>query len=169
MGLLDFLFGKKEDQKQTRSIEEKEASNEPQKIKYETRWLAQDITKDRTVIEAIAQKMIEEDPFKTEYEGKESIMDFKRVGDKVNKYNEVTTVNIDVRSDNGSHKLIIEGIELGEIPEDKFQEVQPYYKKDDLTAYAYVTGGPYKQYNKEKDQVEESNVPYGLDIYLQFT
>lgn len=166
MGLLDFLFGKKEHQTKEVQKQETEENTPPQKVKYETKWLAQHLTTDRAVIDTVAKKMIDEDPFKIEYEGKESVMDFKRIGEKVNKYNQVTTVNIDIQADDKTHKLVVEGIELGDIPEDKFKEIQPFFKKDILTAYAYVTGGPYKKYNEE---VEEGYSPFGLEIYLQFT
>lgn len=154
MGLFGALFGKK---KQGEKKEEK-TDSDVQEVKVETKWLASEVTADQEQIDRIAQAIIEEDPFKQEY-GKQ-LPDSKRTY----KYTEVTTVNVDVRSEKG-YVLFIEGQKLGQLTEEQVKEIAPYFGISLLTAYVYVIGGPYK----EEGSQDEKEEPYDLEIYIQFT
>lgn len=140
-----------------------------QKIQYETKLAAQDITQDITVIQSIVDKMVKEDPFKNFYTGKTD-SDFGPLSKRVYKYDAITTVNVNLLVDStDQYSVSVEGIKLGKISESISEEIAKYYGNYLLTAYAYVTGGYYKEYSREKDKVIENFDPYGLDLYIQLS
>jgi uncharacterized protein with von Willebrand factor type A (vWA) domain len=166
MGIFDFLFGKKEELQEKKT--ESQSDDQQREVKYETKITSQQITKDQDKVRDIALKIIEEDPFKKEYDGKTD-EDFTPFTNRIYQYQAITTVNVDVRRDYQKWLISIEGEVLGSLPETQRLEIEPHLEKDMLTAYVYVTGGPYKEYDKEIDGVRTGEVPFGLDIYLQFT
>lgn len=140
-----------------------------QTIQYETKFTANDLTQDRHLMESIINKMVKEDPFKNFYTGKVDA-DFGPLSKRVYKYDAITTVNVNLLVDSDNHYIInVEGIELGKVPELISKEFAHYYETYLLTAYAYVTGGYYKEYSSESHEVIEGFEPYGLDLYVQFT
>ena len=64
--------------------------------------------------------------------------------------------------------LMIEGMSLGKLPAEQWNEINPYYGKNDFTAFVYVTGGRYKAYSDDSKTVEIAYTPYDLDIFVQF-
>lgn len=167
MGLFDFLKGNKKTDNQPK--EKSAEDNQSQPIKYETKITAREVTADKATVENIVEKIIEEDPFKNFYDGKTD-SDFSPFTDRLYKYQSVTTVNVDLVSEESNQlKIYIEGILLGTLPDDKVREINRYRGKDLLTAFVYVTGGPFKEYDKKSEAVKEGSAPYGLDIYIQFS
>lgn len=63
---------------------------------------------------------------------------------------------------------MIEGMSLGKLPAEQWNEINPYYGKNDFTAFVYVTGGRYKAYSDDSKTVETAYTPYDLDIFVQF-
>lgn len=160
MGLFDVLFGNK-DEKDTQSREnEFKESDQDRIVKYATSFSSEEMSTDKETVAEIAQKIIAEDPFQKEYGGKTK-EEITPLSGRVYKYQEVTTVNADIRE---GKDLYIEGKKLGPLSEERVKEIEPY-KKDILMAYVYVTKGPYLEYSKESEQMEENVTPYELDIY----
>lgn len=140
-----------------------------QKIQYETKFTATDLTQDKVLIKSIVDKMVKEDPFKNFYTGKVDA-DFSPLSKRVYKYDAITTVNVNLLVDSKNHyNITVEGIELGSVPQSISKEFTHYYETYLLTAYAYATGGYYKEYSSETQKVIEGFDPYGLDLYVQFT
>ena len=166
MGLFDFLKGKKKESKPVTPAEEE---TEQESIKYETKFTARDLKADPKTVKEIVDKMVEEDPFKTFYGGK-TAEDFTPLTSRAYKFDAITTLNVDfVHKEKGRVLVTIEGIPLGFLKEEDALTVQQYQEKYLLTAYVYATGGPYLEYDKDKEDVVEGEAPYGLDIFVQFT
>lgn len=147
----------------------KKCDGKAKMIQYESKMTARSITKDSALIQSAIDRMIKEDPFKNYYTGKTDA-DFGPMSKRVYKYDAVTTVNVNLVSpDDHSCLLYVEGISLGEIPDSEKEKIDQYKENCLLTAYAYVTGGPYKEYSEAEQSVVELEDPYGLDIYIQFT
>lgn len=147
---------------------EKTQDNKCQKIQYETKIPAKKITSSQEVIEMIVSKMVKEDPFKNFYTGKKDA-DFTPMSKRVYKYDAITTVNVNLVPQNETFTVSVEGISIGTLPESISGKLSGYYNQFMLTAYAYVVGGYYKEYDTTKEEVVEAFEPYGVDIYLQFT
>lgn len=168
MGLFDFLKGKNK-VGHSNSIKEKDAETNVEEIKYETMLTAREITNNAEVIQKIVEKMVDEDPFKNFYNGKAE-QDFGVSSSRIYKYDTITTINIDLtEEDKNSLSIYIEGIFLGNIPQQKSDEINRYREKHLLTSYVYVTGGPFKEYSQADETVKNGSAPYGLDISIQFT
>lgn len=162
MGLFDFLKGKK---KETNSLPEAADSvKEEGKVQFERKLSAREVTTDARVIQAVVEKMVAEDPFQNFYRGKSDDQIVKRVYE----YEEITTMNVDLAAESKEWQLSIEGISLGVLPPNIVEELSPYQGKYILTAYAFVTGGRYKEYREEAGAVQEGMSPYNVDIYLQY-
>lgn len=161
MGLFDFLKGKKKD---TAPLPEAAAREEAAegKIQYERKLSAREVTADARVIQAIVEKMVAEDPFQNFYQGQSDDQIVRRVYE----YEEITTMNVGMAAEGKNWHLSIEGILLGAIPPAIVEELGPFQGKHVLTAYAYVTGGRYKEY--AQGEVREGRDPYDLAIYLQY-
>lgn len=166
MGLFDFFKGKKKQAQPAASAPKTEG---PASIKYKTKFTARGMKADPETIKAIVDKMVEEDPFKNFYNGK-TAEDFTPLTRVEYKLTDITTLNIDfVHKEKGRVIVYIEGIALGFLKEEEALTIQEYQEKHLLTAYVYVTGGPYLQYDREKETAVEHDAPYGLDIFVQFT
>ena len=166
MGLFDFLKGKKKESKPAAPAEQEA---EQQSIKYETKITARELKADPQTVKEIVNKMVDEDPFKTFYGGK-TAEDFTPLTSRAYKFDNITTLNVDfVHKEKGRVLVNIEGIPLGFLTEEQALTVQKYQEKYLLTAYVYATGGPFLEYDKEKEDVVEGEAPYGLDIFIQFT
>lgn len=166
MGLFDFLTGKSKG-KQPVKVNDKNTQTET--IKYETKLTARDITNDAEILKKIVEKMVEEDPFKNFYSDKSEV-DFSVSSTRTYKYDSITTVNVNVvDEDKNELSIYIEGLLLGTIPQQLSHEIKQYQEKYMLTAYVYITGGPFKEYSKNTETVEDGAAPFGLDIFIQFT
>ncbi len=73
-----------------------------------------------------------------------------------------------ITRDKGKVLVKIENITLGFLPEETARTVQSYQDKYLLTAFVYVTGGPYMMYDTKAEEAIEDDIPFGLDIYIQF-
>lgn len=168
MGLFDFLKGKEkiETKKQISTDSHK---TEERVIHYETKLTARELKADQQTIDQIVEKMVEEDPFKRYYNGK-TLEDMTPLASRLYKYADITTVNVDLDSkEKGRVMVVVEGTPLGYIPEQTAQTIQDRQEKHLLTAYVFVTGGPYMEYSKEQDKAIEDFSPLGLDIFIEFT
>lgn len=164
MGLFDFL--KRKAKKSTTSTNVDPGQEEI--IQYKTKITGKSITNQPDLIKKIVLKMVEEDPFKNFYGGKTD-ESFTLASGRVYKYAEISTMNVGLLAEKDSGlKILIEGIELGVLPENIATEMKPYYHKSTLTAYAFIRGGFFKEYSAETQSVSESYIPYDLDIFLQY-
>lgn len=170
MGLFD-IFKRKTKETDSSSKNEQEKGKNPfsdEPIKYETKLSGQKIANHPKNIKDIVDKMVKEDPFKNYYGGKDE-KDMIIPSEKYYQYAEISTVNVGLIEDSESDmKILIEGIELGSIPSDEYAEIKQYHGKNVLTAYAFITGGQFKEYSAESQKVEEGFVSYDLDIFLQY-
>lgn len=167
MGLFDF-FKSKKDTPDT-SDQNNSQDNDQHIVRHEMQLTEKDLKADEETVDRIVEKMVEEDPFKNFYAGKTK-EDMTPLSKQVYKYENITTVNVDfVNKDKGKTLIKIEGISLGFLPEDTALSLQSYQEKYLLTAFVYVTGGPYMAYDSNKEEVVEDEVPFGLDIFIQFT
>lgn len=169
MGLFDFLKGKKQDTipKKAPGLQQQETAQDgPATVQYERKLTAREITSDSHLIEAIVEKMVVEDPFQNYFKGRSD----QDIRSRIYEYEEITTMNVGILlEEKAALNLYVEGILLGTIPERIADELNRYQGQNLLTAYAYVTGGRYKEYSAESATVVEGTAPYGLDIYLQYT
>lgn len=167
MGLFDFFKGK--DKNEPKKQPEETAESGPATIQYETKLTAHELKADQETIDQVVQTMVEEDPFKQYYKGR-TLEDMTPLSSRTYKFETITTVNVDFNSKEKNRILVVvEGTPIGFIPEEKVQAIQEHQKKYLLTAFVYVTGGPYIEFNKEQDAAVEGQSPLGLDIFVQFT
>ena len=167
MGLFDFFKSKKDTP--NASAQKDVQDSDQHSVKHEMQITEKDLQADEETVDRIVETMVEEDPFKNFYSGKTKD-DMTPLSKQTYKYENITTVNVDfVNKDKGRTLVKIEGITLGFLPEDTALTLQSYQEKYLLTAFVYVTGGPYMAYDTTKEKVVEDDVPFGLDIYLQFT
>ncbi|TVP91053.1 hypothetical protein [Alkalibacterium sp.] len=167
MGIFDFFKGKDKERPQNQT--EETSNSEQASIQYETKLTAHELKAGQDTIDQVVQTMVEEDPFKQYYKGK-SLEDMTPLTSRLYKYEAITTVNVDFDSQEKNRILVVvEGTPLGYVPEEKANAIQEHQKKYLLTAFVYVTGGPYIEYNKEQEKAVEDSSPLGLDIFVQFT
>jgi len=163
MGIRDFF--KKGTKEKAQPIPEAsgEASDSVGRILFQTRWKSSALFADNSLIQKVAERIILEDPFCKPFGSleDEAIARTKR---RIYEYEQVTTVNVAIKDGN----LIIEGLSLGKLPAEQWNEISPYYGKNDFTAFVYVTGGRYKSYSDASETVETAYTPYDLDIFIQF-
>jgi len=133
------------------------------RILFQTRWKGSMLSEDASLVEKVAERIIQEDPFCKPFAGLEN-EEIARKKRRIDEYEQVTTVNVAIKDGN----LIIEGLSLGKLPAEQWNEISPYYGKNDFTAFVYVTGGRYKAYSVASDTVETAYTPYDLDIFIQF-
>lgn len=171
MGLFDFFKQKKQTPKPSDRIKEAAVdSNEDSgpTILYETELSARDLTKDLRLIQQVVDKMVAEDPFKHYYSAETPGTSPR--SPRLYEYGSITTMNVDLAP--GAHtnlQVSIEGILLGALPSEKAQEIEPYREKHVLTAYAFVTGGRYKEITPDTHEIQEGMEPYDVKLFLQFT
>ena len=167
MGLFDFFKSKKNTP--DTSEQNKSQDNDQHSVKHEIQFTEKDLKADEETVDRIVEKMVEEDPFKNFYGGKTKT-DMTPLSKQTYKYENITTVNVDfVNKDKGKTLVKIEEITLGFLPEETALTLQSYQEKYLLTGFVYVTGGPYMAYDSNKEEVIEDDVPFGLDIFVQFT
>lgn len=167
MGLFDFFKGKEKESTQPEQIRTEESDQ--QRIQYETKVTAHELQADETVIRQVVDQMVEDDPFKRYYNGK-ALEDMTPLSKRIYKYGEITTVTIDFQlKEKNSILVVIEGTPIGYLPEEKAKIIQDYQSRFLLTAYVYVTGGPFIEYSKEEDKPVSGESRVGLDIFIQFT
>jgi hypothetical protein len=163
MGIRDFF--KKGTKEKAQPVPEAsgEASDGVGRILFQTRWKSSALFADNSLIQKVAERIIREDPFCKPFGSleDEAIARTKR---RIYEYEQVTTVNVAIKDGN----LIIEGLSLGKLPAEQWNEISPYYGKNDFTAFVYVTGGRYKSYSDASETVETAYTPYDLDIFVQF-
>lgn len=130
---------------------------------------ASELTSNQETIDTITRTIIKKDKTHRYYIGKQddSIRDTMRA---IYKYESLCThsVNI-VPTSEGDFDLYIEGIRLGQIPEEFTLDIRHYLQTTILMAFAYVKGGPYKYFDQETQSVREKDEPFDLSIYIQFS
>nr|WP_321303101.1 hypothetical protein [uncultured Trichococcus sp.] len=163
MGIRDFF--KKGPKEKVRPVSDasEQANNSVGRILFQTRWRGSALFADNSLIQKVAQRIILEDPFCRPFGGLEDEA-ITRTNRRIYEYEQVTTVNVAIKDGN----LMIEGLTLGKLPAEQWNEISPYYGKNDFTAFVYVTGGSYKTYSDASKTVETAYTPYDLDIFVQF-
>ncbi len=138
-------------------------------IQFKHYFRAQDIASAQETIDTIATRIIKKDKTNRYYAGKTDD-DIKDVKEKIYKYESFKTqsVNLVPRSD-GEFDLYIEGIDLGQLPDSFSNEVRFYLQTTIFNSFAYIMGGPYKYFDREKQIIVEDFEPYDLSIYIQFS
>ena len=163
MGILDFFKKGPKEKVQPVSDASEQGNNGVGRILFQTRWKSSALLADNSLIQKVAERIIQEDPFCKPFGSldDEAIARTKR---RIYEYEQVTTVNVAIKDGN----LMIEGMSLGKLPAEQWNEINPYYGKNDFTAFVYVTGGRYKAYSDDSKTVETAYTPYDLDIFVQF-
>ena len=163
MGIRDFF--KKRPKEKARPVTDasEDANDGVGRILFQTRWRSSALFADNSLIQKVAQHIILEDPFCKPFGGLEDEA-IARTNRRIYEYEQVTTLNVAIKDGN----LMIEGLSLGKLPEEQWNEISPYYGKKDFTAFVYVTGGRYKIYSDDSKTVETAYTPYDLDIFVQF-
>ena len=163
MGIRDFF--KKGTKEKARPVADasEQVNNGVGRILFQTRWRSSALFADNSLIQKVAQHIILEDPFCKPFGGLEDEA-IARTNRRIYEYEQVTTLNVAIKDGN----LMIEGLSLGKLPEEQWNEIRPYYGKKDFTAFVYVTGGRYKVYSDDSKTVETAYTPYDLDIFVQF-
>ncbi|GEK91931.1 hypothetical protein [Alkalibacterium kapii] len=167
MGLFDFFKNKKV--KPDSSAKNTLQDNDQHTLKHEMQLNEKDFNTDKETIAHIVEKMIQEDPFKNYFSGMTK-EDMNARSERYYKYSEITTVNVDFTKSKDQGLVIkIEGISLGILSPEKAQTLESHQDNYLLTAFVYVTGGPFMAYDSTKEVVVEDEEPLGLDIFVQFT
>ena len=167
MGLFDFFKRKNKPASSSEPVSNEETDQIT--VKYEAKLTAHELKADESTINTVVAKMVEEDPFKNYYNGR-TLEDMTALSKRVYKYESITTVNVDFNVKEKDRILVVvEGSPIGFVPEEKAKAIQEYQSKHLLTAFVYVTGGPYLEYDRETEQAVEGESPLGLDIFAQFT
>lgn len=163
MGILDFFKKESKEKVQPVSDTSEQGNNGVGRILFQTRWKGSALFAENSLIQKVAERIIQEDPFCKSFGSldDEAIARTKR---RIYEYEQVTTVNVAIKDGN----LMIEGMSLGKLPAEQWNEINPYYGKNDFTAFVYVTGGRYKAYSDDSATVEIAYTPYDLDIFVQF-
>ena len=166
MGLFDLFKRQKKEtstsQTEEHTIEETESSAPV----YDIMVKATDCQTDHQIIERIARKIIDEDPFQIVYKGL-SDQDLTNRQRALYKYAEMSTMTVDINLQQ-SGVITIEGITLGNLPSSIIQDMKRYTDKHMLTTYVFVSGGPYKTYSIEEKIVLEKEEAFNLDIFISY-
>ncbi|MCC5894195.1 MAG: hypothetical protein JJU16_01905 [Alkalibacterium sp.] len=167
MGLFDFFKGKQKEESHSDPVST--TDSDQIKIQYETKFTAHELKADDATIKKVVDKMVEEDPFKHYYNGK-TLEDMTPLTKRLYKYESITTVNVDFHTKEKDRILVVvEGTPIGFVPEEQAKTIQDYQSRFLLTAFVYVTGGPYIEYSQDENKPVEGESPAGLDIFVQFT
>ncbi|WP_319467218.1 hypothetical protein [uncultured Trichococcus sp.] len=163
MGIRDFF--KKGPKEKARLVADasEETHDGVGRILFQTRWRSSALSADNSLIQKVAEHIILEDPFCKPFGGLEDEA-IARTNRRIYEYEQATTLNVAIKDGN----LMIEGLSLGKLPAEQWNEISPYYGKNDFTAFVYVTGGRYKTYSDASKTVETAYTPYDLDIFVQF-
>ncbi len=166
MGLFDLFKRQKKEtstsQTEAHIIEETESTVPV----YDITVKATDCQTDHQVIEKIARKIIDEDPFQIVYKGL-SDQDLTNRQRALYKYAEMSTMTVDINLQQ-SGVITIEGITLGNLPSSIVQDMKRYSDKYMLTTYVFISGGPYKVYSIEEKTVIEKEEAFNLDIFISY-
>lgn len=163
MGIREFFKKGPKQKAQSVADASEEARDCVGRILFQTRWRSSALFADNSLIQKVAQHIILEDPFCKPFGGLEDEA-IARTNRRIYEYEQVTTLNVAIKDGN----LMIEGLSLGKLPAEQWNEISPYYGKNDFTAFVYVTGGRYKIYSDASKTVETAYTPYDLDIFVQF-
>lgn len=163
MGIRDFFKKRPIEEARPASEASEEVRDGVGRILFQTRWRSSALFADNSLIQNIAERIILEDPFCKPFAGLEDEV-IARTKRRIYEYEQATTVNVAIKDGN----LMIEGLSLGKLPAEQWNEISPYYGKNDFTAFVYVTGGRYKTYSDASETVETAYTPYELDIFVQF-
>lgn len=153
---------------QTKSLKEKK-HGKTLSIQYKLQVFASELTSNSEVIESIVKKVIKKDNTKRTYAGK-SDEDLTTYSNKIYQYESYQTNKVKlVPSQNDRLELFIEDIYLGELPEHYTTDALHYLQSTIIMSFAYINGGPYKQWNGQTNALERGIDPYDLTIYIQFS
>lgn len=132
-------------------------------------FLASDISNNQTVIDSIVEKVIRKDYSKRIYAGKRDD-DIKACTEKIYQYESYRTKNVKmVPNDFDELEVFVEDIYLGKLPEHITEEALFYLQSTVVMSFAYISGGPFKQFNAERKTVDKGSENFDLSLYMQFT
>lgn len=141
----------------------------PLTIKHKIQLAASDVSKNQQTIDAIVDKIIKKDYSKRSYGGK-TAQELSTYNKKIYQYESYRTNNVKlVPTQDDYLELFVEDIYLGELPEKETKSALHYLQSTILMSFAYVTGGPYNQYDPASGQMIHDSDPYDLTIFIQFS
>lgn len=132
-------------------------------------FLASDITNNHTVINSIVDKVIRKDYSKRIYAGKRD-EDIKACTEKIYQYESYRTKKVKmVPNDFNELEVFVEDIYLGKLPDHITEEALFYLQSAVVMSFAYISGGPFKQFDPESNTVKKGSEDYDLSLYIQFS
>lgn len=130
---------------------------------------ASDITNNQTVIDSIVEKVIRKDYSKRIYAGKRD-EDIEACKEKIYQYESYRTKKVKlIPNQTNEMEVYVEDIYLGKLPEHHTREALFYLQSAVVMSFAYISGGPFKQFNPNLDSMEKGSEPYDLSVYIQFS
>lgn len=140
----------------------------PLTIKHKFRLNAKDITTDQSSINDIVKIIIKKDYSKRSYAGKND-KDIQPHHGKIYRYESYRTQNVEmVHRPEKTFGVYVAGKFLGNLPDKYYSEMVHHLESTVMMSFAYVTGGPYKEFNPSINQVSEGFEPFDLTLYVQF-
>lgn len=141
----------------------------PLTIKHKLQLAASDISRNQQTIDAIVKKIIKKDYSKRSYGGKTE-KELSTYNKKIYQYESYRTNNVKlVPSQDTNLELFVEDIYLGELPDEDTPAALHYLQSTICMSFAYVTGGPYHQFDPSSGQIMHESDPYDLTIFIQFS
>ncbi|PRY82518.1 hypothetical protein [Alkalibacterium olivapovliticus] len=138
-------------------------------IQYKLQVFASELTTNQEIIDSIIKKIIKKDNTKRSFAGK-SDEELTAYPNKIYRYESYQTNRVKlVPSQSNRLEVFVDNIYLGELPEHYTKNALHYLQSTIIMSFAYINGGPYKQWNDQKKQIEHGIDPYDLTIYIQFS
>lgn len=132
-------------------------------------FLASDVTRNQTVIDSIVEKVIRKDYSKRIYAGKRED-DIKACKEKIYQYESFRTKKVKlVPNDLKELEVYVEDIYLGKLPDHSTKEALFYLQSTVVMSFAYISGGPFKYFDADKNVIQRGSEHYDLTVYMQFS
>lgn len=141
----------------------------PLTIKYKFKINASDLSSDQTTINDIVKKIIRKDSSKRAFAGKKD-SEISNINGSIYQFESYRTQQVNlVPSDDKRLDMYVENIRLGSLPPEFYEDAIYHLQSTIFMAFAYVTGGPFKFFDKESNRLVVDKEPFDLVIYVQFS
>jgi hypothetical protein len=145
-----------------------EGDRAPVNIEYKMQLNASELTSNQELIDSIVKKLIQQDTSKRQYAGR-SDKEFFKHKQRVYQYESYRTQNVKLVPNANRFDIYVEGVYIGKLPKEYTKETKHFLQSTVVMAFAYVTGGPYKFYDKKAYRVKQGKEPFDINIYIQFS